>query len=171
MSISNRTMSVLQFWLKETFLGWKFSLTRVNGFWRLPFQERLLSILQIACQFGKTSIPLHHSILLLISHRTNKVFKSTIHRVTNLSGKERYSIPFFFGVDYDATVSVLENHTSKDNPPCQAPFKAGEVSVTFSHFFEHVLTLGNSVCPRKDCKSVHWSRRLAIYREIPRIWR
>jgi isopenicillin N synthase-like dioxygenase len=59
--------------------------------------------------------------------RTNKKFKSTIHKVTNLSGEERYSIPFFFGVDYDATVSVLENHTSVDNPPCIAPFKAGEV--------------------------------------------
>lgn len=62
------------------------------------------------------------------SVRTNKKFKSTIHRVTNLSGEERYSIPFFFGIDYDATVSVLENHTSEDNPPCRTPFKAGEVS-------------------------------------------
>ncbi|KAJ5677725.1 uncharacterized protein N7477_003358 [Penicillium maclennaniae] len=61
-----------------------------------------------------------------LSTWTNKKFKSTIHRVTNLSGEERYSIPFFFGVDYDATVSVLENHTSIDNPPCVAPFKAGE---------------------------------------------
>lgn len=67
------------------------------------------------------------SILLIDEYRTNKKFKSTIHRVTNLSGEERYSIPFFFGIDYDATVSVLENHTSIDNPPCTAPFKAGEV--------------------------------------------
>ncbi|KAJ5098652.1 hypothetical protein N7532_005653 [Penicillium argentinense] len=34
--------------------------------------------------------------------------------------------PILFGIDYYATVSVLENHTSKDNPPCRAPFKAGE---------------------------------------------
>ncbi|KAJ5690045.1 hypothetical protein N7462_004437 [Penicillium macrosclerotiorum] len=46
-----------------------------------------------------------------LSTWTNKKFKSTIHRVTNLSGEERYSIPFFFGIDYDATVG---------------PFKAGE---------------------------------------------
>ena len=59
--------------------------------------------------------------------RTNKKFKSTIHRVVNISGEERYSIPFFFGIDYDATVSVLENHTSEDKPPCREPFKAGEV--------------------------------------------
>lgn len=60
--------------------------------------------------------------------RTNKKFKSTIHRVTNLTGQERYSIPFFFGVDYDTTVSVLPNHISDDRPACKEPFKAGEVS-------------------------------------------
>ncbi|KAJ5397434.1 hypothetical protein N7509_005547 [Penicillium cosmopolitanum] len=61
-----------------------------------------------------------------LSTWTNKKFKSTIHRVANLSGEQRYSIPFFFGVDYDATVSVLENHTSEENPPCREPFKAGD---------------------------------------------
>ncbi|KAJ5160172.1 uncharacterized protein N7482_007176 [Penicillium canariense] len=61
-----------------------------------------------------------------LSTWTNKKFKSTVHRVTNLSGEERYSIPFFFGVDYDATVSVLEKYTSDRDPPCRAPFKAGD---------------------------------------------
>ncbi|KAG0154134.1 hypothetical protein PDIDSM_1514 [Penicillium digitatum] len=57
---------------------------------------------------------------------TNQKFKSTVHRVTNLTGQERYSIPFFFGVDYDTTVSVLPNHISDDRPACKEPFKAGE---------------------------------------------
>ncbi|KAJ5306193.1 hypothetical protein N7508_005208 [Penicillium antarcticum] len=57
---------------------------------------------------------------------TNKKFKSTIHRVTNLTGQERYSIPFFFGVDYDATISVLPNHITNERPACTEPFKAGE---------------------------------------------
>ncbi|KAJ5432943.1 uncharacterized protein N7458_012099 [Penicillium daleae] len=61
-----------------------------------------------------------------LSTWTNKKFKSTIHRVNNLSGEERYSIPFFFGVDYDATVSVLKKYTSDVNPPCRPPFKAGD---------------------------------------------
>jgi isopenicillin N synthase-like dioxygenase len=52
--------------------------------------------------------------------------------VANLSGEERYSIPFFFGVDYDCTISVLKNQVSDDNPPCKEPFKAGEVRETAS---------------------------------------
>ncbi|PWY66768.1 Clavaminate synthase-like protein [Aspergillus heteromorphus CBS 117.55] len=57
---------------------------------------------------------------------TNKIFKSTIHRVTNLTGQERYTIPFFFGVDYDTTVSVLPSCISDDRPACKPAFKAGE---------------------------------------------
>jgi hypothetical protein len=49
-----------------------------------------------------------------------------MHRVSNLSGNER----FFFGVDYDTTISVMGNQVSDDNPPCKEPFKAGEVSET-----------------------------------------
>lgn len=59
--------------------------------------------------------------------RTNNRFKSTIHRVSNLTGQERYAVPFFFGVDYDTTISVLENCITKDSPAGMAPIKAGEV--------------------------------------------
>ncbi|KAE8376925.1 2OG-Fe(II) oxygenase family oxidoreductase [Aspergillus bertholletiae] len=61
-----------------------------------------------------------------LSMWTNKTFKSTVHRVVNLTGQERYSIPFFFGVDYNTTVSVLPNCISQDRPACVKPFKAGE---------------------------------------------
>ncbi|PWY90315.1 Clavaminate synthase-like protein [Aspergillus sclerotioniger CBS 115572] len=57
---------------------------------------------------------------------TNKRFKSTIHRVTNLTGQERYTIPFFFGVNYETTVSVLPNCISEDRPACRQSFKAGQ---------------------------------------------
>ncbi|OIW23411.1 1-aminocyclopropane-1-carboxylate oxidase [Coniochaeta ligniaria NRRL 30616] len=58
---------------------------------------------------------------------TNGIFKSTIHRATNLTGEQRYSVPFFFGVDYDATVSVIESCVSEGNPlKYPGPVKAGE---------------------------------------------
>ncbi|PYH49870.1 isopenicillin N synthase family dioxygenase, partial [Aspergillus saccharolyticus JOP 1030-1] len=63
-----------------------------------------------------------------LSMWTNAKFKSTVHRVINITGEERYTIPFFFGVDYNTNVSVLPTCTSEDNPPRHKPFKAGEVS-------------------------------------------
>ena len=37
---------------------------------------------------------------------TNGIFKSTVHRAINRSGVRRYSIPLFFGVDYDVRLEV-----------------------------------------------------------------
>ena len=37
---------------------------------------------------------------------TDDVFKSTVHRVANHPGARRYSIPLFFGTDYDVLLEV-----------------------------------------------------------------
>jgi isopenicillin N synthase-like dioxygenase len=37
---------------------------------------------------------------------TNKKFLSTVHRVSNKSGKERYSMPWFCSFNLDASVEV-----------------------------------------------------------------
>jgi isopenicillin N synthase-like dioxygenase len=50
-----------------------------------------------------------------LSRITNNVFKSTVHRVLNKSGEERYSMPFFFSPDKTATLSTVPTCVSDGN--------------------------------------------------------
>lgn len=52
-------------------------------------------------------------------------FKSTQHRVVN-TGKERYSMPLFFGLDYDAVVEPLAKFRTPETIEKYPPIKAGE---------------------------------------------
>ncbi|MEM6941251.1 MAG: 2-oxoglutarate and iron-dependent oxygenase domain-containing protein [Pseudomonadota bacterium] len=52
-------------------------------------------------------------------------FKSTQHRVVN-SGRERYSFPLFFGLDYHAVVAPLEKFQTEETLAKYPPMKAGE---------------------------------------------
>ncbi|TFK27688.1 2OG-Fe(II) oxygenase [Coprinopsis marcescibilis] len=47
---------------------------------------------------------------------TNGVFKSTVHRAVNRSGVERYSIPLFFGIDYNVLLEPTVGCVSEDRP-------------------------------------------------------
>ena len=57
---------------------------------------------------------------------TNDVFAATPHRVINLSGRERYSMPFFFEPNYDAVIRCLDTCRSAEDPPKYADVVAGE---------------------------------------------
>jgi len=52
-------------------------------------------------------------------------FKSTMHRVLNERGVERYSIPFFFDPDYNAVMNPIDSD-KKDRITQNQSFKAGE---------------------------------------------
>ncbi|PZX13473.1 isopenicillin N synthase-like dioxygenase [Palleronia aestuarii] len=52
-------------------------------------------------------------------------FKSTQHRVANI-GRERFSIPLFFGLDYHAVVEPLEKFRTPEALEKYPPMKAGE---------------------------------------------
>ncbi|HZV11473.1 MAG TPA: isopenicillin N synthase family oxygenase, partial [Novosphingobium sp.] len=57
----------------------------------------------------------------LIARWTNHHFHSNPHRVINLSGQERYSVPFFFTGNPDYQVSCLPTCLAEGQAPLYPP--------------------------------------------------
>ncbi|KAH9480673.1 2-oxoglutarate-Fe(II) type oxidoreductase hxnY [Psilocybe cubensis] len=69
---------------------------------------------------------------------TNDIFKSTVHRAINRSGVRRYSIPLFFGTDYNVKLEPMPSCVSIDRPPKYEVITAGEyvkarLQATYNH--------------------------------------
>ncbi|KAF7365652.1 Clavaminate synthase-like protein [Mycena venus] len=69
---------------------------------------------------------------------TNDVFTSTVHRAINRSGVRRYSIPLFFGTDYDVRLEPIPSCISADRPARYEVITAGEyiksrLQATYGH--------------------------------------
>ncbi|MDB5395091.1 MAG: putative iron/ascorbate oxidoreductase [Rhodospirillales bacterium] len=57
---------------------------------------------------------------------SNDRFASSLHRVINLSGRERYSIPFFVGANGDAVIEALPSCVDEQHPIKYSPIVAGD---------------------------------------------
>lgn len=63
----------------------------------------------------------------LMQRWTNNRWPSTLHRVINRrSGRDRWSIAYFFDLDASAVITPLPSCTSATNPPKYGPITAGE---------------------------------------------
>ncbi len=69
----------------------------------------------------------------ILSRWTNGLYPSTPHRVVNLAGVERYSVPFFFDPDFDAEITCLPTCQSAENPPQFPPIR----------YIDHILAFTN----------------------------
>ena len=62
----------------------------------------------------------------MLARWTNDIFRATPHRVVNKSGRERYTIPFFFGTNYDTRIECLPPCCGPERPARHPPIQAGE---------------------------------------------
>lgn len=78
----------------------------------------------------KADLPVKDSFVVNIAdcfmRQTNDFFVSTIHRVINETGRERYSLPFFWGVNRRTLLTPIPTCVSEENPSKYPVMLAGD---------------------------------------------
>ncbi len=74
----------------------------------------------------------------MMARWSNDLYASTRHRVINLSGRDRYSLPFFFDPDFDAALTCLATCVSPQRPARYPPTTGGQhlldrIDATFAY--------------------------------------
>ena len=71
----------------------------------------------------------------LMQRWTNDLFQSTIHRVINVSGQQRYSIPVFFGPNYFTRIETIlkSNQQSKYEPILAGDYLISRFDQTYQY--------------------------------------
>ena len=62
----------------------------------------------------------------MLKRWTNQRFRSTAHRVRNVTPGDRYAIPFFYGCRDDALVDALPSCVSAERPAHHEPITYGD---------------------------------------------
>lgn len=75
----------------------------------------------------------------LVAKMTNGKYSSTLHRVVNESGDERYSVAFFIDLDFDAPVETVPTCVDEDHPADPNPYTCGEYKTQwFTNVYPHL---------------------------------
>ncbi len=81
-----------------------------------------------------SAVPLPGTFIVNIGDQmarwTNDIFASTVHRAINQSGQERYSMPYFFGPNYDTLIETLPSCMTLENPAKYQPVTTGEYIIS-----------------------------------------
>jgi len=96
------------------------------------WQQDNINALQVLNTAGKwvNAVPIPGTLVVNLGDQfarwTNDIFRSTVHRAINRSGIARYSIPLFFGTDYNVPLEALPSCVSDDVPAKYEIVTAGD---------------------------------------------
>lgn len=101
------------------------------GFLTILFQDQVGG-LQVRNRAGEwvSAPPVEKTFVVnigdLVQTFTNDRYTSTMHRVINTSGAERYSIPFFIDLDFDAVVEPVPTCVTAEGSAKYTPYTCGQ---------------------------------------------